>query len=700
VERQTGNPREPATRRERVLVGGIVAHNEERTLERAVRSLVAQELPSGVRWGTIWIVASGCTDSTVSVAERLAGEDPRLRLVVEPERKGKSRAVSEVVRRAEGDLLVLLNADAVAEPGALRALLRDSEGAIPPFAVMARPLPRVEPPTPLGRMVALLWDVHHELHLEVPIAPEGSNLSDELLLLSLPQVRVLREGIINDGASLGVCLRRNGGSVRYSPAAVVRIAVPSTLVDFLRQRRRIRTGYGQIAREFGTSPMTLPRLAITDPHRALRVLGRSLRSGRYGLRDLGALVVGEISAFLLSTWDALPPRKDHVNWERIGPAAPALEPVVRRTPPPTVPRTTPDARIEALLRVAQRHRAGLTVDELVSLLPSDGPLDRAELLRWAEGRSDLVRLDGDHVYPTGAAAIGAHERRARAERYQTAARALVAEHLAPVMPWVRCVGITGSTAYGMPERGDDLDLFVVTRRGALWVFLTYTYLAVRLRYGGGRPEERPTPCFNFALDDDLARREFVRPQGLLFAREALTARILHGDDYYGALLAASPWLREELPRLYDERRLTAVDTTLPPVPVLVRVLNSALYLPVAAYLHLVGLRRSARVGRDGESHGRFRVVTGSGRLSLVTERFELIRSELERPVPAGPPLRSSFDVAGANPMRSAISKPGRLVRADAAASDMPVPTAWRLARADASGEGLSRDGLAAEGVRP
>ena len=138
-----------------ILSAGIVAHNEERNVERAVRSLLDQNLPSGVRWKNLWIVASGCTDRTVEVANRLAEKDPRVRVITEPDRMGKAHALQEVFRRAEGDAVVLLNSDAQAEPGAVGELVRVGLAQPTPFAVMGRPVvppvPRVLGPKPCVR---------------------------------------------------------------------------------------------------------------------------------------------------------------------------------------------------------------------------------------------------------------------------------------------------------------------------------------------------------------------------------------------------------------------------------------------------------------------------------------------------------------------------------------------------------------------
>jgi len=678
---------------ERVLAGGLVAYNEERSLERAVASLLEQELPPGVRWGTIWIVASGCTDGTVPIAEELARRDPRIRVVVQAMRRGKSHAVAELLRRAEGDLLVLLNGDAAAEPGAVAALLGASEGSPRPFAIMGRPLPPERSRSAFARMVDLLWRIHHEFHREVPISPTGSNLSDELLLLSLPQPPLLREGIINDGAYLGLALLHHRGEVRYAPQAGVRISVPETLRDYLRQRRRILAGYSQLGREFGTRPQTLARLAFSDPHRALGVLARSLRASDHRLTDLAGLISVEVIAATLAAWDAHSPRTDHVHWKRIAAIpSPRPDPLVGAGGTASIPRvrsasvdTLAERRFAVLLQVARRYRTGLSVDELISLLPAGGPTGREELLYWLGARPKLARLEGDQVFPAEIAPAALDERRNRGKRYRGAADELVNEHLGPVLPWVRCLGITGSAAYGAPDRGDDLDFFVVTRPGSLWVFLTYTYLAVRFRFRPRESEERPMPCFNYVLDEREAHADFARPQGFLFAREALTTQILVGEEFYRKLLHTAPWLGEEIPRLYAARKGSEVPPAPSRAPAAIRLLNALLFPPVATYLHLVALRRRAELRWNRAGEGEFRVRTTFARLAYATDEFEDLRREAARaplPDPDAPRLPPTGRVPRPEPSLAVSDRNGRedlggsLSRRPKTSRTGPGPSYW------------------------
>ncbi|MCI4334611.1 MAG: glycosyltransferase [Thermoplasmata archaeon] len=297
------------------LTGGIVAHNEERRLAASVRSLLSQQLPIGFRWGTVWVVVSGSTDGTEQVARSLALEDRRVRLVIESRRRGKSAALALVLARATGHLLVLLNADAVAEPGSLLSLLDRARRLRAPFAVMGRPLP----PAPDGGFsdaVTLLWDLHHRLHVAALQGGVGTHLSDELLLLSLTRAPPLAEGIVNDGAFVGAWLSSHAGTLDYSPAAGVGIAVPSRWHEHLRQRRRIHFGHRQVSRLVGVAPTTWLGFLRQRPRAAWALLRAAVRARPDGVRSFAYLATAELAALCLAGFDQLSSR-EQVLWTRV-----------------------------------------------------------------------------------------------------------------------------------------------------------------------------------------------------------------------------------------------------------------------------------------------------------------------------------------------------------------------------------------------
>ena len=635
-----------------ILSAGIVAHNEDNYLETAVRSLLEQDLPSGVWWHTLWIVASGCTDRTVEVAERLAAEDPRVRVVVEPERLGKAHALREVFRRATGNALVLLNADARAEPGAVAALVRAASPCRAPFAVMARPVVPPDLADHWAGPLRTMWDLHHEFHLELQQLGGGAHLSDELLLVSLPRSPPLPDGIVNDGSFLGVWLAQHGGCRAYAPEARVTIEVPRNVRDHLHQRRRIIFGNGQVMGALGARPSTLVRYALRSPKRALTVVRRSVASHGRGLAHLVSLVVAESVAMALATWDWLPPRKDHVRWRRIrasegdrpaGRAFPSeRSSATEREPLPDVER-----RVTAVVTVASRFGTGVSLPELVRLLPGDAPSTVPEVRSWLEARPHLAHVADERAFARTSTPVAEADRSERGRRYVRAAQALFSGPMRRLLPLVRCVCVTGSAAYGSPEPGDDLDLFVVTRKGSLWWFLANAYVALRRTRAPGAPVLDPIPCFNFVLEEGAAVEEFARSRGFMFAREALTAHPVYGADCYRALLAQASWMADEIPRLYAEKTVGADSRPVPsPVPPLVRILNVSVFPWLAAYLQLVGLYRDGRFRRAGQNDQRFRTDTRWRRLAFASRKFDRLRENYRtaafatsaRPAGDGPEL--------------------------------------------------------------
>jgi len=184
--------------------------------------------------------------------------------------------------------------------------------------------------------------------------------------------------------------------------------------------------------------------------------------------------------------------------------------------------------------------------------------------------------------------------------------------------------------------GDDLDFFVVVRSGAVASFLFVTYASLRLeRLRRGRPEDPPA-CFNYVVDERRASRDFAEGRGLLFAREALSAQMIFGDSFYRGLLAQSPSLRGELPRLYAARTKDPGDVAPRGAPVWVRLMSALLFVPLAGYLQMVGFHRNAVARKEHRSQDEFRTLATPDRVVFQSRRFEQLRALYEGQPPASP----------------------------------------------------------------
>jgi len=89
----------------------IPAYNAETALPATVASVLAQTLPDF----EIVIADDGSKDATVAVAEKLAGSDPRVRALSQPN-AGCAAARNLAAGSARGEYLVLLDADDELEP--------------------------------------------------------------------------------------------------------------------------------------------------------------------------------------------------------------------------------------------------------------------------------------------------------------------------------------------------------------------------------------------------------------------------------------------------------------------------------------------------------------------------------------------------------------------------------------------------------
>ncbi len=293
-----------------------------------------------------------------------------------------------------------------------------------------------------------------------------------------------------------------------------------------------------------------------------------------------------------------------------------------------------EQRVEVLLAVPRDFGMGIPLEQLQWLMAgAEDPSTPAELERWLLARPSLAVVENGTAFAPGHARPESPGRSSRAIAFQRCAESFIAGPLAPAARLTRCLAITGSVAYGNPEQGDDLDFLAVVREGALWLFLAWTYLCVRLR----APREVDGPsswCFNHVLSEVSARTDYARSRGLLFAREALMAKPLVGGAFYRELLESAPWMREELPRLYsrclEELPKAGSASQVKAVPLALRAVNLLLYVPLAAYLQAQGLLRNWRFRRTGRTEECFRTQTYLTRLAYVSDRFDRLIAAYDR----------------------------------------------------------------------
>ena len=181
----------------------------------------------------------------------------------------------------------------------------------------------------------------------------------------------------------------------------------------------------------------------------------------------------------------------------------------------------------------------LSMDELHRFLPV--PATRAEVVAATRSaqRAGQLEVLGDLVCRRGR-----HNLIARRHELQANAGALWphARRYGRIMsrlPGVRFVAVTGSLAVNAPVVGADIDLFLVTIEGRLW--LTRALAIAVVRWAGLR---RVVLCPNFIVSTSALRLD---DHDAFTAHELMQLIPLHGPDVYDELLAQNAWYRDHLP---------------------------------------------------------------------------------------------------------------------------------------------------------
>jgi poly-beta-1,6-N-acetyl-D-glucosamine synthase len=212
---------------------GVIVYNEADNILHLLKALNEQKL-SLVSIKEIIVVSSACTDGTDDIVRKYMEKHPKVQLITEPERRGKSAAINEFLKVSMCDICIIESGDTI-------PALETVEKLVNPFHNLkigmtgARPMPVNSDDTFIGYAVHLLWRLHHRM---AKISPKlGEMVAFRKLFTEIP-----RESAV-DEASIEALIRSKHRRLRYVGEAIVYNKGPENLKDFIKQRRRIETGH-------------------------------------------------------------------------------------------------------------------------------------------------------------------------------------------------------------------------------------------------------------------------------------------------------------------------------------------------------------------------------------------------------------------------------------------------------------------------
>lgn len=366
---------------------GITAHNEGRNLGRLIERLRRIDLPNAELLRTV-VVTSGCTDDTVDIARRAAQEDERLRLVVDPERRGKAVAINQLLREArDAEIVVMESADTLPDVGAIAAMLeRFTDPAV--GMVGAHPVPEDDETSFLGFTNHLLWRLHHSVASASP--KQGELVAWRNVIHEVP------EDVAMDEAYLEAAITKAGLRLSYAPEAIVRNRGAATLRAFVYQRRRNHTGHRLLAERHGYRPATRDHL------RLLRLAVRELASRPQRAHWILGAALLELWCSVLGWWDHAIAHQDPRLWRMVEGTKELSADLGEPVPPVAAVVVTHRGRENVLACLASLYRCDYP--DLSVVVVDNGVDGAADAVRGAFPRAHTISAANHglaHAFNTG-----------------------------------------------------------------------------------------------------------------------------------------------------------------------------------------------------------------------------------------------------------------------------------------------------------
>ena len=302
--------------------------------------------------------------------------------------------------------------------------------------------------------------------------------------------------------------------------------------------------------------------------------------------------------------------------------------------------------ISFLAGIAKANGSLLSLKDLVALTRTS--LSEEQLMSWwaitpelagfYELKNGLI-IERGNDYPGSAPSILDREleKRARAESYARYAREFASFCTGQE---TKLIAISGSTSYHTTSAADDLDIFCITKPDHLWLFLTKSLLLARFLQIFRRSE--PRICFSYAVDQNFVINEFLPARDPLFARDALTTIVVHGQEFYEELLKKSSWISNYFPRLYQQRtnavHLEPGREKIGSSPSR-RFLNTLLLVLVGNYIAFKSAMLNRRLTKQRKFSSLFKARIGPDHCIFESVRYSKLRDMYLKPNDTSSPIQ-------------------------------------------------------------
>jgi len=281
----------------------ITAYNEESNIGKILDAMINQHLHE-VSITEIIVVASACTDNTVPIIKDVMAQEPRVKLIEQERRLGKTAAINEFLKVAQEDICVLESGDTLPHESAVEHMVRMFRD--PNVGMTGAHKVPVNTPDHLASLFTYLrLQLEHELSLDIPRL--GEMIAFRKVFDQIPP------DVAMDEAFVEAFMVKRGMEVRYAPDAVVYNTGPTTIGDFVRQRRRNHAGHLYLKHKYGYKVSSLRKRKVAWI--ATKQVARAIWGVFQLIYVLGMLAVLEAWARFMGWYDFAIKKEKHVVWD-------------------------------------------------------------------------------------------------------------------------------------------------------------------------------------------------------------------------------------------------------------------------------------------------------------------------------------------------------------------------------------------------
>ena len=253
----------------------VPAFNERAAVGRRIENLFSLNYPDDKY--EIIVVESGSSDGTHEIVETTIGKRgnrrPELRLLRETERRGKASAINLGKSHANGEIVLVTDANAVFDPDVLKEMMPHFED--PKVGAVGGRYLVSNPHNVYAASESFYWDLEYIMRRGEAAVDSACLFHGEINAWRKDLVAAADTEIISEDLDMAIRIRRQGYKIEYEPDARVYEPTAGTASGQIVRRKKVSTGTMLCIikhLDYFVLPRDLYSLLIFPSHKGLTML--------------------------------------------------------------------------------------------------------------------------------------------------------------------------------------------------------------------------------------------------------------------------------------------------------------------------------------------------------------------------------------------------------------------------------------------